>query len=146
MRIVVDTNIVFSAILKSDSLISRIIMNSGNKLNFYSTDLLKLEIEEHNQKLLKLSGLSVTNLDKSISFISNRIRFIDAQFIPTKTLKKTEIMLYDIDINDVEFVALTDHIHGRLWSGDKVLINGLQKKNWKKFISTDELDQYLRMR
>lgn len=70
MRIVVDTNIVFSAILKSDSLISRIIINSGNRLNFYSTDLLKLEIEEHSQKLLKLSGLSITNLEKSISFIS----------------------------------------------------------------------------
>jgi hypothetical protein len=36
-------------------------------------------------------------------------------------------------------VALTEHIKGRLWSGDKELQKGLTKKGWNKFITTDEL-------
>jgi predicted nucleic acid-binding protein len=51
MRIVVDTNIAFSAILNTDSRIARIILQSRARLNFYSTDLLLLEIEEHKNKL-----------------------------------------------------------------------------------------------
>ena len=37
------------------------------------------------------------------------------------------------------FVALTNHINGKLWTGDKKLISGLKKKRYLKTISTDEL-------
>ncbi len=47
MRIVVDTNIVFSAILNTNSKISKIILQPKSKLNFYSTDQLQNEIAEH---------------------------------------------------------------------------------------------------
>jgi predicted nucleic acid-binding protein len=139
MRVVIDTNIVFSAILKSDSLIAKIILQSGNRFNFYTTDLLNQEIIEHKTKLQKLSGLTSSDLEKSIAFITRKIRFVDAQFIPDEIFRNAEILLHDIDIDDVEFVALTEHIRGKLWSGDNVLIEGLKKKNWKKTITTIEL-------
>jgi hypothetical protein len=34
---------------------------------------------------------------------------------------------------------LTEHIKGKLWSGDKELQKGLNEKGWNKFISTEEL-------
>jgi len=34
---------------------------------------------------------------------------------------------------------LTDYIRGKLWSGDKILQNGLILKGWTRFISTSDL-------
>jgi len=44
-----------------------------------------------------------------------------------------------VDDNDAEFVALTDHIRGKLWSGDLELQKGLKLKGWNKSISTADL-------
>lgn len=139
MRIIVDTNIAFSAILNTNSLIARIILQPKSRLHFYSTDLLLIEIEEHKNKLKRLAGYTDFELNKSILLITGKIRFIDANLIPSNVLMSTQELLRDIDIDDTEFVALATHIHSRLWSGDKVLQNGLMQKGWSKFISTDEL-------
>jgi predicted nucleic acid-binding protein len=143
MRIIVDTNIAFSAVLNSNSLIAKIILQPKSKLHFYSTDLLLSEIDEHKDKLMRLAEFSDFELNKSISLIVSKIRFINANLIPSNILISTQDFLKDIDIDDTEFVALTNHIHGRLWSGDKVLQNGLVKKGWTKFISTNELYQII---
>lgn len=139
MRIVVDTNIVFSAILNTNSSIARILLQTKSRFLFYSTDLLLIEIENHKDKLKKLSGYSDLELMKTISIITGRIRFIDANLIPAKIFLKTQTLLYNIDIDDTEFVALTTHIKGHLWSGDKALQSGLAAKGWSRFITTGEL-------
>lgn len=139
MRIVIDTNIAFSAILKTNSLFARIILHPKSRLHFYSTDLLLVEIEEHKEKLKRIARYNDFELSKSISLITSKIRFIDANFIPVRVLLNSQQLLEDIDVDDTEFVALTTHIKGRLWSGDKILRTGLLKKGWTKFISTDEL-------
>jgi len=143
VRVVIDTNIAFSAILNTNSLFARIILHPKSKLHFYSTDLLSIEIEEHKDKLKRLANYSDAELYKSISLIISKIRFIDAHLIPSIVFVGTQKLLEDIDIDDTEFVALTTHIRGKLWSGDKILHNGLLKKGWNKFVSTSELYQMI---
>jgi predicted nucleic acid-binding protein len=45
----------------------------------------------------------------------------------------------NVDIDDTEFVALAEHIRGKLWTGDKELIKGMKRQKWNSLISTDEL-------
>lgn len=139
MRIVVDTNIIFSAILNTDSSIARILIKKNSNLFFYSTDLLLLEIEHHKDKIKKIAGYSEFELKKIIALLTRRIRFIDARLIPRELLLNSQRLLSDIDIDDTEFVALTDYIKGKLWSGDKVLTSRLAAKGWKKTVTTKEL-------
>jgi predicted nucleic acid-binding protein len=139
MRVAVDTNIVFSAILNSNSLLAEILQYPKSGLHFYSTDLLLIEINEHKEKLKLISGLNETELNKSISTIFSKIRIINANLIPPNVFIEVENLVKDIDIDDTEFVALTSHIHGKLWSGDKTLLNGLKNKGWSKYITTNEL-------
>lgn len=139
MRIVVDTNIVFSAILNTNSKIARVLLQPKSRLNFYSTEQLSYEIEEHKGKIKKISNYSDYEIDRITTLITNKIRFINLKLIPKESYEFAESLTQDIDIDDTEFVALTEHIKGKLWSGDKELQRGLNKKGWNKFISTEEL-------
>jgi predicted nucleic acid-binding protein len=100
---------------------------------------LSYEIEEHKGKIKKISNYSDYELDRIITLITNKIRFINLKLIPKESYEFAESLTQDIDIDDTEFVALTEHIKGKLWSGDKELQRGLNKKGWNKFISTEEL-------
>ena len=71
--------------------------------------------------------------------ITDKIRFINIKLVSKESYKFAENLTFDIDIDDTEFIALTEHIKGKFWSGDKELQKGLLKKGWNKFISTDEL-------
>lgn len=141
MRIVVDTNIAFSAILNTNSKISRIILQPRSILNLYSTKQLLDEIAEHWSKLKKISKYSDRQLHETVALITNKTKFINPELIPINLFKKAENLTKDSDIDDTEFVALTEHIRGKLWTGDKELRKGLQKNKWDKLITTEELYQ-----
>jgi predicted nucleic acid-binding protein len=139
MRIVIDTNIAFSAILNTDSRIARILLHPRSKFNFYATEQLIKEIEEHREKIQKLGAYDNYEINRLIKLITDRIRFINVKLIPEVSYRTAEKLTHDIDIDDTEFIALTEHIRGKFWSGDKSLQKGLLKKGWNKFITTDEL-------
>ena len=139
MRIVVDTNIVFSAVLNSTSKIANIILQPKSKLNFYATSKIRNELAEHWTKLKQISKLSETDLHSTSGLIFSKISFINVQLIPKSILLKAQALTETIDIDDTEFVALTEHIRGKLWSGDKKLIRGLKQAGWNKIISTEDI-------
>ena len=139
MRIVIDTNIAFSAILNTNSKIARILLQPKSRFNFYSTEQLLNEIKEHQSKIKQLSDYSDQKLNRVIKLITNRIRIIDIRLVSKESYKHAEVQTVNEDIDDTEFVALTEHIRGKFWSGDRELQRGLMKKGWNKFITTDEL-------
>ena len=65
------------------------------------------------------------------------------ELIPVKLFIKAKNLTEGIDIDDTEFVAMTEHVRGKLWTGDKELIKGLKKKSWNRTLSTDELYKLL---
>ncbi|MDZ4822809.1 MAG: PIN domain-containing protein [Flavobacteriales bacterium] len=132
MRVVVDTNIAFSSILNTNSRIARIILQPKTSLNFYSTEQLLSEIEEHKGKLKKLSKYSDSELNRAVFLINKKIRFINPGFIPKAIFAKAENLARDIDIDDTEFIALTEHIRGKFWSGDTQLRTSSREKKMEK--------------
>ena len=143
MKIIVDTNIVFSGILNSSSKIGKILLNSKDHFQFYSCEYLREEIQRHRNKLLKLTKLSDSELSELENLITKNITFINESLLPKELLQKTQALLDNIDPDDTPFVALTKHLEGKLWTGDKQLYNGLKIKRFKGVISTDELSSLL---
>jgi predicted nucleic acid-binding protein len=86
MKIIVDTNIVFSAILNSQGKIGQLIINGSKFFTFYTVGLLKDEIGEHKDKILKISGFTNDQFIKSYETIIKRITFVDEILISDKEL------------------------------------------------------------
>lgn len=144
MKIVVDTNVVFSAILNSQSWIGQILLHSDKSVNFYSPRFLQFEIQNHFQKIKKITKLSDNELYELIELLYSKIHFISEELIVKESLLIADKLTADVDFDDVLFVALSIHLNCKLWTGDKVLVNALMKKGFKRFINTQELIEKLK--
>ena len=141
MIIVVDTNIIFSALLNTKSNIGDLMLNSDDNFVFYSCAYMRNEIEKHWEKLLKLSRLSNQELREAQYRIFKRIAFLIEEIIPGNIWLWAEKLVMEIDIDDVDFVAITQFLNGVLWTGDKELYEGLKLKGYDKVLNTSEMLQ-----
>ena len=141
MKIVVDTNIVFSAMLNRQSRISEILIDSEGIFRFYSTSQLLEELEKHEPKLLKLTGLSPARLHETRRLATAKIRFIQLDMISDEHRLAAQKLVAGIDEDDEGFVAAAEFLNAKLWTGDKKLLNGLRLKGWPNALSTDEIFQ-----
>ncbi len=138
-KIIVDTNIVFSALLNTDGTIGDLLFNSQNFFEFCSCGYMRVEIENHWPKLKSISKLNDVQLKEARFKIFSKIFFINEELIPSGIWLASEKIVRDIDIDDSDFIALTKHLKGFLWTGDKELYNGLKKKKFKNIFNTKEL-------
>lgn len=139
MKIVVDTNIIFSVILNTESKIGDLLMNSESIFEFRSAMYLKEEIENHKEKLMTISGLTQDQIEQSKEQIFSCIKFISEEIIPFEIWQKAARLVRDVDMDDVAFVALSEYEELKLWTGDKELIAGLTAKGFQRCISTEEM-------
>lgn len=142
MLLVSDSNIIISAMISPTGIISKIIF-SKRKFKIIAPELLKVEIKRHKEKILKLSAYTENEYTTILNDLFLQIEFIDTSEIPKSYTKQAYELVKDIDINDLDFVELALYKKCFLWTTDKVLINGLKKKGFKKVITTKELKKYL---
>lgn len=142
MKVVVDTNIVFSAILNSDGKIGDLLLNSGKNIDFFSVEYLRYELGNHYQKLSRISKQPIDKIVNSEYFITRAIHFISEEQIPENIWRSAYSLVKEVDLDDIAFVALSKHLRCKLWTGDGVLIRGLNRNGFSNVISTDELLNY----
>jgi len=139
MKIVVDSNIIFSAILNSSGKIGHLIINGSKYFDFYTVGLLKEEIIRHQGKIIKITGFTQEQFKSTFHLFADRIKFADDILLSDKDIKDAYSLVSDIDADDTMFLSLANHLSTYLWTGDKRLINGLRNKGFKRILTTDEL-------
>ncbi len=137
--IIVDTNILFSAILNMQSSIGDILFNYGDRVTFYSSEYLREEIDRHRDKIGELAKANEDQVNQIIFQIFKRISFLSDQQIPFEFWASSASLLREIDMDDLPFVALTQYLDGDLWTGDIKLLNGLRAKGFQRCLTTSEL-------
>lgn len=145
MKVVVDTNIIFSGLLSPNGTISDLLLNSSDTFDFYSPTFVIEELDNHTDKLLKLTGYSEKELDFVQRILFKKIDLIDLESIPNPTWEKAVGLTKNIDEFDAPFIALALELDSPLWTGDKKLIKRLNKKgiDW---ILTSEIIAEIRNR
>ena len=68
-----------------------------------------------------------------------KLTFINEELIPPNDWGKAELLVEDIDIDDIDFVALTKYLKAGLWTGDKPLYEGLKAKRFKSIYNTQDM-------
>ncbi|QQS52455.1 MAG: hypothetical protein IPM71_06900 [Bacteroidota bacterium] len=139
MKIIVDTNIAFSAILNTKSIIGDLILNSNDTFQFWSCHFLLTEIDNHWDKLKKASKLPERDLFESQRLVYRSISFINVEQIPRSFRLLAFELVKDIDVNDIAFVALNEYQESILWTGDKPLFNGLKSLGYEKVLMTEDM-------
>ena len=137
MKIVVDTNIIFSGLLNPSGTISDLLLNSSNTFDFYSPTYLLDELENHKKKLIKISGLSDKELNYLQRNLFKKIDLIDLESIRESTWEKAIELTKEVDEFDAPFLALALELESPLWTGDKKLIKGLSKKGIDWIFTTE---------
>ena len=133
MIIVVDTNIVFSALLSHNSAILQTLLRK--EYEFVSPSFIFVELFKYKEKILRHSKLTETELLELMTEVVSRVKFISHDFISAENLSKAIGLCKDIDIKDTVFVALAIELNAALWTGDKGLKAALNIKGFDQFFS-----------
>ena len=130
MELVIDANILMSALIATEGKNYDLIFN--DRVRLFSLDKLLYELEKHKAEILDKSGLSKYEFDIFLSFISSQIEFVSyselEKFIP-------EAEKISPDPNDIEYFALALKMKCAIWSNDKKL----KSQDKVKIYSTNDL-------
>ena len=133
MKIIVDTNILFSAMLSNGSPLRQTLNNQD--LEFLAPNFIFLELFKHKEKLLKLSKQSEAEIYLFLNYLLEQVHFISSDLISTQAYSSAYELCKDVDEADTPFVALSLELDTALWTGDKRLKNGLQAKGFQNFFA-----------
>ena len=146
MIIIADSNIFMSALISPNGETASILAER-KKIQYIVPDYLVTEVTEHipdivkrlkNQKTKKqlladfkelLEGITIVNIKKEVQ---------------KSNIQKAELITGDVDYDDYPFIALHLQVNHKIWTSDKILVNGLTEKGYGNFfISTEELKTHL---
>jgi len=136
MNIVIDSNILFSALIK-DSFTRDIILKYTGFFLF--PDFIFEEVENHKEELLEKSKLNKPDFDNLLRLILKKVFIVPNEVLSPYKKEALEIVK-DIDVDDVMFAACAlAYPNSIIWSDDKKL----KKQSKIKILNTKEIINFI---
>ena len=131
MKIVVDANLIFSALLPKASSIRDELFQEAR--SFYCPVFVFTELFKHKERIFKSSKLSDSEILNYLRKITEQIQFVNEDLVSLESKQQAYDLCHDVDEKDTPYVALTLDINAALWTGDNKLKQGLIKKQFQRF-------------
>lgn len=138
-KIIVDSNIIFSAILNVNSRIGQIVLTGQDFYEFYAPKYLRNEIWEHQEKIKKIGKFSDDEFLEVYELVLKNVTILNHSIAPKEKYLEAFDLCEDVDPADTAFVAFSLFLKCKIWTGDKKLLNGLSQKGFKRIITTEDL-------
>lgn len=114
MKLIIDTNIIFSALLKDGFTRSLLVSDS---LDLYIPNYVFQELHKHIPTIIKKTGLPRNNITEMLTLLENSFTILCPP--PIKFLMAAESIMDSIDPKDTPILASALHKDIPLWSDDK---------------------------
>jgi len=129
--IVVDTNILFSALLSSNSRFRELLLKSEER--FFLCEFVLVEIFKRKEKIVRASQLTEDEIAEVYHLLLKRVDIYKEDSIAPENRNYAYALCRDVDESDTPHIALTLELNGLLWTGDKKLKEGLKQKGFDRF-------------
>ena len=129
--VIVDTNILFSALLRNGKYLRERITDSN--YIFYAPNFLFVEIFKHKERLLENTEAPEDEVLEYLNLILRNLNFVSEEEISTGNLIHANRLCTRVDEDDTLFDALSLEIEAELWSRDKELKSHLKKNGFDSF-------------
>lgn|SRR3989338_7399755 len=96
MRVVIDANIFFAALISSGGITQEIIFLDS--LDLISPDYINTELKKHTQWIINKTNLPESDLDIAVSLLLQKVKIIPAESYEFKREEASRICL---DVNEV---------------------------------------------
>ena len=130
-RVVIDTNLIFSALLVDMSGIRETLLDES--ATFYAPNFIIVEIFKHQRKMLKLTKLNEIEFFTFFNRIVENVKCVPLSFISTESRVMAYTLCQNVDLKDIPFVALSIELNAPLYTGDNKLKSGLSAKGFDNF-------------
>jgi len=131
--IVIDTKIIFSALVNVNSKIATFLLDSSNTLIMPKAGF--VELFRHKESICAVSKHLEDEILENLYKLIQNIEFFDENSISTSTLQDAWELVNDSDPKEMMFVASTLEVKGLLWTGDSKLRKKLKNKGFDSFFS-----------
>ena len=129
--VVVDTNVLFSALLRSSSSFAQQILGTGHE--FFVCESAIVELFKHKERVVRLSRLPEDEVVRFFHTLLRRVELFKEDLIAPAHRAEAWRLCREVDEADTPHVALTLHLGGRLWTGDERLKRGLRARGLDRF-------------
>ena len=132
MKVVVDANILFSALLREENRHAEILLTeAGNE--FFTPRFVVVEIFKHKGKILKYTKCSEEVLLELLHRLLKRLYFMDEDLIALPSWREAWELIKDTDGKDLPYLAMAIELDARIWTNDAQLKDGLRSKGFDRF-------------
>jgi predicted nucleic acid-binding protein len=144
MTVIVDANIIISALLTPTGKEASLIFNSADIVDFAAPETIYLEIISKKNKIISASHHNTISFIQSLELLLSKITIFSVEKYAPDIFQVASTLTVSIDEKDTEYVALTITLEGLLWTGDLKLLRGLKRKDFINIITTPDLEQILK--
>ena len=135
-KIILDSNIVFSALRGTNSLTRERILNSNEK--YFAPNFLISEIFIHKERIMKNSKTSEEKTYDYFLQVITKINFFSEIRISIPNYIDAYHLCKNVDEKDTPFVALSLQLGYPLWTRDKELKMGLIRGGFTNFFEEND--------
>jgi predicted nucleic acid-binding protein len=144
MTIVVDANILISAIINPESFIGTTLLTQNANVDYVLPSFAIEETLIHKKRICKTLNIDESFFDNNLNAINNACLVFASESILPKYSKLAILIVEKIDPKDAIYVAFSLALDALIWSGDLKLYKSLRKNNFKNIITTTDLKRILK--